>query len=148
MGCLLALASSVYASNHHTYPNNNQQDKATEVQDKKTENPDKSVQANYAGYCEIEIVNNSFKDVWVSGVYDDGTYLSPFSIYSFEQPHTISLYYSDYGYGYPYCHYGMNIYIETFGGYYVYSGYTTRETSIYIYPFMKDKVKAELVKHQ
>jgi len=98
------------------------------------------VQAKYAGFCEIEIVNRSFVDVIVSGVFDDGVPMQPFTHYSYEAPHYISLFY------YGYCHYGMDLYIETYSGYPLYSGYTTRESSIRLYPYLKDQVKAEVIK--
>lgn len=130
LGCALALFSSVYAAdNHHVYPN-----------DKSLNTPAQSVQAKYAGFCEIEIINNSFDDVRVSGVFDDGIPLIPFSIYSFEGPHYISLFY------YGYCHYGMNLFIDSYSGYNIYSAFTPRETTIRIYPYLKNKVKAELIK--
>ena len=131
LGCALTLFSTAYsAGNHHVYP----QDKSLSS----TVQP--AVQAKYAGFCEIEIINNSFDDVRVSGVFDDGIPLIPFSIYSFEGPHYISLFY------YGYCHYGMNLFIDTYSGYNIYSAYTPRETTVRIYPYLKNKVKAELLK--
>ncbi len=84
----------------------------------------------YPGYCQIEIVNNSHYTVRVFGIFDDDEELEPFRIYPHEYPHYISLYYYDY------CHYGMNLYIETLGGYRVYSGYTRRYDTIYISSYM------------
>ncbi len=82
----------------------------------------------YPGYCEIEVINNSFDNIRVFGIYDDGAYLSPFSIYTYESPHYISLYY------YGYCHSGMNVFIDTFSGYRIYSGYTATNSTIRVVP--------------
>lgn len=84
----------------------------------------------WPGYCEIEIINHSYDDVRVYGVYDDGVGLAPFTIYSYESPHYISLYY------YGYCHSGMDIYIDTLYGAHVFSGYVPRYTTIRIVPSM------------
>lgn len=105
------------AENVHYFPN----DDATSLKSSISEQNFK-----YPGYCEIEIVNNSNYTVIVSGVFSDGSDLIPFRIYPFEYPHYISLYY------YGWCHYGMDIYIQTLDGYRVYSGYTRRYDSIYI----------------
>ena len=72
----------------------------------------------WLGYCEIEIVNDSFEDLRVYGTYDNGFSMLPFYIFSFEAPHYISLYY------YGYCHRGMNLYIDTLHGWPLYAGYT------------------------
>jgi hypothetical protein len=92
----------------------------------------------YPGYCEIEIINNSFDNIRVYGVLDDGAVLVPFNIYSFEPPYYIPLYY------YGYCHAGMNLYIDTFSGYHVYAGYTERRKTIRVVPYLIKQVKAEI----
>lgn len=92
--------------------------------------------ASYPGYCEIEIANNSFDNVRVYGVFDDGTSLSPFNIYTFESPYYISLYY------YGYCHAGMYLYIDTFSGYRIYAGYTETGTTLRV-SYLANKLKAE-----
>ncbi len=126
MGCMLALASSVYADNHHVHP---QAKNAVE-----TAAP--SLQAKYAGYCEIEIINQSYDDVRVNGTFDDGSPLQSFTIYSYEAPHYVSLFY------YGYCHYGMNLYIDSYYGYNLYSGYTTRESTVRIVPYLRQNAAA------
>ncbi len=131
IGCMLALFSSAYADNHHIHP---QQGNTS------SENQMPSLQAKYAGFCEIEIINQSYDDIRVNGVFDDGMPIEPFTIYSYESPHYISLYY------YGYCHYGMNLYIDSFYGYNLYSGFTTRESTIRIVPYLKNKAKAVIVK--
>jgi hypothetical protein len=133
LGCVMAFVSTAYADNHHSYP------EAANAQGNKLQATAQPVKAKYAGYCEIEIINNSFGDVRVSGVFDDGTPLYPFTVYSFESPHYISLFY------YGYCHAGMNLYIDNYYGYNIYSGYTRAEATVRIYPFLKDQVKAEVV---
>lgn len=109
--------SNVWAAeNMHYYPNT----EATPVSEKAVKD------LKYPGYCEIEIVNDSHYTVRVTGIFSDGSDLEPFIIYPHEYPHYISLYY------YGWCHYGMDIYIETLGGYRVYSRYTRRYDTIYI----------------
>jgi hypothetical protein len=131
-GCLFALMSSGYAAtaNHHVHPEDTSAQATTPVP---------SLKAKYAGYCEIEIINQSYDDVRVNGVFDDGKPLDSFSIYSYEAPHYISLYY------YGYCHYGMNLYIDSYYGYNLYSAFTTRETTVRIYPvpYLKEGDKAK-----
>lgn len=84
----------------------------------------------WPGYCEIEIINHSYDDVRVYGVFDDGIALQPFTVYSYESPHYISLYY------YGYCHDGMDLYIDTTYGAHVYSGYVRRYSTIRVVPSM------------
>lgn len=121
MGCMLALGSSAYADNQHVHP-----------QDNTTANTAvPMLKAKYAGYCEIEIINQSFDDVRVNGTFDDGAPLAPFTIYSYEAPHYINLFY------YGYCHYGMNLYIDSYYGYNLYSGFTQRESTVRIVPYMR-----------
>ncbi len=130
LGCLMALFSTAYANNTHVHPENASG----------TDKVVPSLKASYAGYCEIEIINQSYDDVRVSGVFDDGLPMTPFTHYKYEAPHYISLFY------YGYCHYGMDVYIDSYYGYNLYSGYTTRESSIRIVPYLKEKAKAEVVK--
>lgn len=132
MGCLVALCSSAYAANNHVHPEDKSGEKAAAAP---------AVQAKYAGFCEIEIINQSYDDVRVSGTFDDGYPLQPFTIYSYEAPHYISLFY------YGYCHYGMNLYIDSYYGYTLYAAYTPRESTVRIVPYLKEKAKAELVTH-
>lgn len=132
--CLLASISNSYADNHHGH-----YDPKDTAQLEIKASP--SMQANYAGLCEIEIINSSFDDVRVRGVFDDGYPLWPFVIYSYESPHYISLYYDGY------CHYGMDLFIDTYyDGYPIYSGYTYRKSTVFISPYLREKVKAEVVR--
>lgn len=127
MACLLGFVSGTYADNRHVHP----QDKNT------TTTAVPSVKAKYAGYCEIEIINQSYDDVRVNGVFDDGLPLEPFTIYSYEAPHYISLFY------YGYCHYGMDLYIDSYYGYNLYSGFTKRESTVRIVPYLKQNATAD-----
>jgi hypothetical protein len=127
-GLCVALCSSVCSANQHRHPqtNMNANEKAS------------ATNLSYPGYCEIEVINNSFEDVRVYGVFDDGASLLPFNVYSFESPHYISLYY------YGYCHSGMDIFIDTLSGYHLYAGYTERRSTIRIVPYLAHQLKAEI----
>ena len=127
LGCILSLGSSAFAANQHIHPETSNAGNQPVVE---------AVQK--AGSCEIELINQSYANVTVYGVFDDGVSLEPFDIYSFESPHYISLYY------YGYCHAGMDLYIDTFDGYHVYSGYTRRKTTVRIVPYLTNQVKAEV----
>lgn len=87
--------------------------------------------------CAIRIVNNSFDNVTVTGIFDDGVTLAPFTVYSYGMPEYIDMFY------YGYCHAGMNLYISTWDGYNVFAGYAYTGNSIYIVPYLK-QVKAEV----
>lgn len=118
---LVLVFGNVWAvENMHSYP----------MTDVKTDIKQQVKELKYPGYCEIEIVNNSNYTVRVYGLFDDGQELTPFRIYPHEYPHYISLYY------YGYCHYGMDLYVETLGGYRVYSAYTRRYDTVYITSYM------------
>ncbi len=125
--CCLSLCSSIGAANLHLHSQaNNNGNKALT----------KGVM--WPGYCEIEIINDSFDDVRVFGVFDDGSSLRPFNVYSYDSPHYISLYY------YSYCHSGMDIYIDTFRGTRVYAGYTPNNTTIRIVSLFGRQIKADV----
>ncbi len=95
----------------------------------------KSVQ--WPGNCEITIINNSYDDLNVYGIFDDGERVG-FNVYRNDPPHHVSLFY------YGYCHYDMFLDIVTFSGYPVYSGYPTVDTVIEIVPWWASKPKAEI----
>ena len=127
LGCFFSLCSTAFAANLHIHP--------------ETDNAGIQPAVNAverAGSCEIEIINQSYNNVRVFGEFDDGSSLQPFNVYSFESPHYISLFY------YGYCHPGMDLYIETFNGDYVYSSYTRRKTTVRIVPYLTNQVKAEV----
>lgn len=92
------------------------------------------------GFCQIEIINNSFDAVTVYGQFDDGATLIPFDIYPFEGPQYISLFY------YGYCHRDMYLDLVTFYGYHFYSGYTSVDSTIRIVPYLNKQIKAEIRK--
>lgn len=123
LGCFVCLSSSAFAANQHIHP----QAKSPSL-------------VTWADGCEIEIVNRSYADVNVFGIFDDGTPLEPFNIYSFELPHYISLYYNGY------CHAGMELDIDTFGGEHVYAGYVSGGSTVRIVSYFLNQVKAELSK--
>jgi hypothetical protein len=129
LGCCLGMSSVVFAAaNQHAYP---------EAENTKTQNTAKELQ--WPGYCEIEIINQSYDDIRVTGVFEDGTMLRPFIIYSYESPHYISLYY------YGYCHRGMDLDIDSLDGYHLYGGYTRRQSSIrVVVPYLANKAKVEV----
>lgn len=123
--CCLGLGSSVFAGNRHTYPETNNSVNQLVASDVK-----------WTDGCEIEIVNRSYVDVRVFGVFDDGTTLEPFNIYSFESPHYISLFYNGY------CHAGMDLDMDTIRGYHVYSGYTRRGSTVLLLPDSLNQAKS------
>ncbi len=129
VACLFTLFSPVFAANQHVHSDaNNDTQMAQSAKDSKLTNAAKKM--GWPGYCEIEIINHSYSDVRVNGVFDDGIALTPFSVYSYESPHYISLFY------YGYCHDGMDLYIDTFYGTPVYAGYVPRYSTVRIVPSM------------
>lgn len=118
--CCLSLFSSVFAADRHMHP-------------KADTNPT----AAAIGGCEINILNDSYDNVNVYGTFDDGTSMTPFSIYRFGSA-SISLYY------YNYCHRDMYLDIVTFTGYHVYSGYTNVDSIVRVVPYLTNQVKAEV----
>lgn len=126
-GLLVCFAGLVNANNQHVHPQATAGDRTM-----------LPVNAKWAGYCEIEIINNSYQDVRVYGTFDDGLPMRSFNVYSFEAPHYISLYY------YGYCHAGMDIYIDSFNGWNIYSGYTPRSVTLTVVPYLANQAKAEL----
>ena len=119
LGCCLSY--SAFAANQHSH-----------VQSKSAAN------VPWTFGCEIEIVNRSYDDVTVFGVFDDGSPLAPFNIYSFEAPHYISLYYNGY------CHDGMELDIDSFSGAHIYGNYVRVGSTIRIVPYLLNQVKAEV----
>ena len=117
LACILGASTPIFAANQHLHPKSNDASFATSP-----------TSVAFPGYCEIEIVNRSFDDVRVYGVFDDGLSMDPFNVYSFESPHYISLFY------YGYCHDGMDLYMDSFSGYTIFSGYVPRFTTIRIVP--------------
>jgi hypothetical protein len=118
------LISNVFAANLHMSPKADAADK-------------QSIQKgiSYPGYCQIEIINQSLTDVYVHGIFDDGSTVD-FSIYQYESPHYISLFYNYY------CHNSMYITIQS-PYYTIYSGWTDVNSTIRIVPYLKT-AKAEV----
>jgi hypothetical protein len=113
-----SLVTNVFAVNLHINPKADGEDKKSIA---------KSV--TYPGYCQIEIINDSFTDVSVLGTFDDGSSIG-FDIYRFESPHYISLFYNFY------CHSQMYITIQS-PFYTLYSGWTNVNSTIRILPYLK-----------
>ena len=130
LGLCVSLCSSVFAANQDVHP------QASSSHMKSTE---KTI--TYPGYCDIEIINSSFENVTVYGTFDDGINMEPFNVYSFGGARYIPLYY------YGYCHAGMNLYIESFSGYPVYSGFAQTGGTIRILPYFANQLKAEVTKN-
>lgn len=127
LGFFLSMPLSVFAANKHLHP-----------QASSENNPSVKQKLQSPGYCEIEIVNNSYDDVRVYGIFDDGASLEPFNVYGFGTPHYISMYY------YGYCHAGMTLYVDTFSGYRIYAGYTPTQSTIRVVPY-RQQLKAEVI---
>lgn len=116
--CCLSLFSSAFADTQHAHPQ---------------ANGAHAKRSTTSSSCEIEIINRSYDDVHVFGVFDDGTNMAPFDVYSDEGPHHVDLFY------YGYCHAGMHLYIDTFSGYRIYAGYTPVHSVVDVLPFFDKK---------
>ncbi len=114
----LALFSSAFANNHYFHP------KATSAE-KMTLAP---------RYCEIEIVNESYNDVLVEGIFDDGSRLAPYIAYS-----GYSSYINLYAYGF--CHAGMDLRIRSYSNYLIYAGYTEVYSTLRVVPYLNKQAK-------
>ena len=132
--CLLGLFSPLFAANQHLHAT------PEGVSAPATAVPGVAKKLASPGSCEIEIINHSYDDVRVFGVYNDGVSLEPFNVYSYESPRYIPLYYNGY------CHDGMDLYIDSFNGAHLYSGYVRRYTTIRIvnWLFGENKIKVSV----
>ncbi len=74
----LSLCTQAFGQNLHVHPKADSSDK------KLTEKAPTA-----AGYCEIEIINDSLMNVTVYGTFDDGSTVD-FNIYRYEYPHYIA----------------------------------------------------------
>ncbi len=119
-----SLSSHAFAAHLHLNPNANEADKSSAPK-----------ATMYPGYCQIEVINNSSNYIRVTGFFDDSTYLDPFTIFAFEAPHYISLYY------YGYCHAGMNLSILSPYGAVIYSSWTDVHSTIRIIDYLKNGIK-------
>lgn len=125
----LSLFSNVFAANMHLHPKADSHVNGSDAQSAKKE-------MNYPGFCQIEIINDSFTDVRVFGTFDDYSTID-FNIYRYEAPHYISLYY------YGYCHNGMYINIQSpFST--VFSGWVNVDSTVRILPFKGKQAKADV----
>jgi hypothetical protein len=129
VGLCVSLCSTVFAANHHFHPQATNSDKKT---------AEKTV--GWADACEIEVINESHADILVTGTFEDGTSLAPFTIYAYEYlPSYIDLFYYDF------CHSGMYVHIVTLrNGYPIYSRYTHAGRTIHVFSPYADQLKAEV----
>ncbi|KTD60267.1 hypothetical protein Lsan_2045 [Legionella santicrucis] len=112
------------AANQHMHP------KANEVDNNKNSVSRPSM---LPGYCQIEVINRSYDDVYVYGIFDDGIGLPAFMVPSFDSPHYIDLFY------YGYCHSGMRVTIESIRFPYnvvIYDQFTTVNSTVRIVPYL------------
>ena len=123
----LSLVSNLFAANAHLHPQATDKDKAAI-----------SKSTAYPGYCEIEIINDSYDNVRVFGTFTDGA-TTVFDIYHYEAPHYINLFYNWY------CHDGMYITIQSPYNT-IYSGWTNVNSTIRIVPYLAKQAKAEVSK--
>jgi hypothetical protein len=69
------------------------------------------------GYCEVEVINQSYDNITVYGTYENGVSIEPFSMYQYDTYH-IPLYYN-----YT-CSDKIYVDIVTFKGVHIYSAWT------------------------
>lgn len=124
-----ALSLSAHAADVHYHPKSS----AKLVKEMK-QSADASVQPvkpGWPGPCEIEIVNQRYQDVIVSGSFEDGAPLTPFVFYSYSAPHYISLVYRDPN-GLVTCHGSMYLNVVDYYNMPLISGYAYRDSTIFI----------------
>jgi len=102
----LGLVSAGYAADFHVHAG---AEKAAKSNQQGATSP---------GYCQIEIINDTFDDLNVYGRFDDNSALIPFVMKYRSAAQYVSLYYAGY------CHQGMDFYIETTSGKFKYNGFT------------------------
>lgn len=90
-----------------------------------------SVKPNWPGPCEVEIVNQRYEDIIVSGSFEDGAPMSPFVYYSYSGPHYVSLIYPDPN-GMVTCHGSIYLNIINYHNAPLMSGYAYRDSTIFI----------------
>lgn len=92
------------------------------------------------GYCEVELINQSYDNVTVYGTYEDGVSMKPFNMYRYDTYH-IPLYY------YYSCHSSIYLDIVTFNGAHIYSSWTRTGQIVRIVPsYFSGQLKVELEK--
>ena len=129
IGCL-TLLSTAYADDRYIHP-------ATTPADAKA-----AKNMMTPGYCEIEVLNRSYDDVRVYGVYDDFTPMKAFKVYSYGSAVYISLFYNGY------CHSGMNLFVDNWDDdYNIFTGYVKTNTTLRIVPYynLTNKLKVEIL---
>lgn len=142
---ILSLSATAFADNRHVQAaddTSKEAGKSASLSENKAMVP---------GFCEVEIINDSYENLTVYGTWENNVVMEPFNFYRYEYPHYISLYYRDAD-GISRCHNTMFITIDTFSHFRVYSGYTWVGTTVRIIPLLKqaqgqaDKVKAVVEK--
>lgn len=125
----VSMCSHLFAANLHLHP---------KADSKEANESSRSVEKNmsYPGYCEIEIINDSFTDLRVFGTFDDNSPLY-FNIFRYDPPHYVGLYY------YSYCHNGMYLTIQN-PYYTVFSGWVNTNSTVRIVPYLNQQPKAEI----
>ncbi|MGL5741558.1 MAG: hypothetical protein ACRCXC_02900 [Legionella sp.] len=124
------LVGQSLAANVHLNPNANKTDNTKKAAAKAT---------MYPGYCQIEVINESFNDVHVYGTFDDYSRVD-FPIYYHEYPHYIDLYYNwD-------CHPGMFVRIHSrqFPYQVIYDSWTNVNSTVRIVPYLNKGMKVEV----
>jgi hypothetical protein len=123
----MGLLTQAFATNVHMHP--------------KADKPSMSKGVNYPGYCEIEVINDSYSDAHIYGTFDDHSN-TKFDVPRYDSAHYINLFY------YFYCHDGMFITIETNAGGVIGWGWVDTNTTVRIVPYLKNKAKVEFSPRQ
>jgi hypothetical protein len=130
LGLCVGVIGSGQAATVHTHPKANVSANST--------TPHKN---RMPGYCQIEIINNSYAPVRVHEQFDDGA-TDSFVIYPYEVPHIIDLFDDYYGY----CHQSMHLLIKStvYPYYTLYSGVTRVGNTVRIVPTLGKGQKVEV----
>ncbi len=124
-----SLCSNLFAANLHIHPKADEKTAAPGIQAAKDA-------MNYPGYCQIEIINDTYSDLRVFGTFDDNSPLF-FNIYRYDPPHYVNLFY------YSYCHSGMYLTIQN-QYYTVFSGWVNVDSTVRIIPYLKNQAKVDI----
>lgn len=124
-----ALSLSAYAADVHYHPKSSV--KVAKELAKSTEASMQSVKPGWPGPCEIEIVNQRYEDIIVSGSFEDGAPLTPFVYYSYGNPQYISLIYRDPN-GMVTCHGSMYLNVVNYYNVQLMGRYVYRDSTIFI----------------
>lgn len=131
IACCFGLMGNAIADNRHYFPGHDSA--PVEAAAAQTD-----LKATAAGWCEVEIINQSYDNVTVYATLDNGAAVAPFDIYSWEAPHYVDLAYRGY------CNSRAYLDIVTFSGYHVFSGYAYGGATVRLVPYLNKQVKAEI----